>query len=120
FFYDELPFVVRMLDFSKPSEKFDLQLAGSMIHSKKDSFVFKPAKMSFKIATKSIEVSLEHVGGLDRFVLDRDAPHLLREWNAADGSRLKMKRNLKVDYWNYTKPGDRERALANPMLRLPD
>jgi hypothetical protein len=44
----------------------------------------------------------------------------MREWKAADGSRLKMKRNLKVDYWNYNKPGDRERALNNPMLRLPD
>jgi hypothetical protein len=53
-------------------------------------------------------------------VLDRDGPHLLREWTAADGSRLKMKRNLKVDYWNYSKNGDRERALANPMLRQPD
>ncbi len=40
--------------------------------------------------------------------------------SAANGSHLKMKRNLKVDYWNYNKPGDRERALNNPMLRLPD
>ena len=48
------------------------------------------------------------------------ALHLLREWTAADGSHLKLKRNLKVDYWNYNKPGDRERALANPMLRQPD
>ena len=56
----------------------------------------------------------------DKFVLDRDGPHLLREWTAADGSRLKMKRNLMVDYWNYNKPGDRERALNNPMLRQPD
>jgi hypothetical protein len=31
-----------------------------------------------------------------------------------------MKRSLKVDYWNYNKPGDRERALADPMLRHPD
>ena len=54
------------------------------------------------------------------FVLDRAGPHLLREGTAADGSHLKMKRNLKVDYWNYSKPGDRERALNNPMLRLPD
>ena len=23
-------------------------------------------------------------------------------------------------YWNYNKPGDRERALADPMLRHPD
>ena len=65
-------------------------------------------------------MAVQHGGGTDKFVLDRDGPHLLREWTAADGSRLKMKRNLKVDYWNYNKPGDRERALNNPMLRQPD
>ena len=42
------------------------------------------------------------------------------EWTAADGSHLKLKRSLKVAYENYTKAGDRERALADPMLRHPD
>jgi hypothetical protein len=120
YFYDEMPFVVRLLDFSKPTEKLDIQLAGSIINPKRDSLMFKPAKISFKLAPKTIEVSLEHSAGTDHFILDRDGPHLLREWSAADGSHLKMKRNLKVDYWNYTKPGDRERALQNPMLRQPD
>jgi hypothetical protein len=45
---------------------------------------------------------------------------LLREWSAADGSHLKLKNSLKMDYWNYGKNGDRERALNNPMLRHPD
>lgn len=119
-FYDELPWLVRTLDFSKPSRQFEIQLAGSIINSKKDSIVFKPAKISFKPTEKTIDVSVEHAGGVDHFILDRDGPNLLREWSAADNSHLKLKRNLKVDYWNYNKPGDRERALANPMLRQPD
>ncbi|MBA2271869.1 MAG: hypothetical protein H0W20_14930 [Chthoniobacterales bacterium] len=119
-FYDELPWLVRTIDFTKPGTEFEIQLAGSAINSKKDSFTFQPAKVSFTADRRAINVKVQHAGGGDEFILDRDPPHLLREWKAADGSRLKMKRNLKVDYWNYNKTGDRERALNNPMLRLPD
>ncbi len=118
-FYDELPWLVRTIDFSK-TEPFEIQLSGSVINSKKDSFNFQPAKVFFTSTDRALEVTVKHAKGSDVFTLDRDPPHLLREWKAADGSRLKMKRNLKVDYWNYNKPGDRDRALNNPMLRLPD
>ena len=118
YFYDELPWLVRTIDFQKPA--FEVQLAGTTRHSKKDSFVFKPAKISFKSSEREIDVAVEHAGGTDHFILDRVFPNLLRQWNAADGSRLKMKRSLKVAYWNYNKPGDREKALADPMLRHPD
>jgi hypothetical protein len=120
YFYDELPWLVRTIDFSKPGSGFEVQLAGSTINSKKDAIAFQPAKFSWSSTQRTIDVTLEHAGGKDQFTLDRDPPHLMREWKAADGSRLKMKRNMKVDYWNYNKPGDRERALNNPMLRLPD
>src|SRR3954466_14875601 len=120
YFYDELPWLVRTVDFSKPGAPFEIQLAGSAINSKKDAFNFQPAKISFTATERAIDVAVQHAAGTDHFILDRDGPHLLREWKAADGSHLKMKRNLKVDYWNYNKPGDRERALNNPMLRLPD
>ncbi len=119
YFYDELPWLVRTIDFSKP-EPFEIQLAGTMIKSKKDTFEWKPAKISFTQTDKLIDVAVEHAGGTDHFFLDRGGPHLLREWKAADGSHLKLKRNLKVAYWNYNKPGDRERAFNDPMLRLPD
>jgi hypothetical protein len=120
YFYDELPWLVRTIDFQKPSTPFEVQLAGSTINSKKDNFVFKPAKVSFKSTERETDVAVEHAGGTDHFILDRNFPNLLRAWNAADGSRLKMKRSLKVAYWNYNKAGDREKALADPMLRHPD
>ncbi|MDQ6808592.1 MAG: hypothetical protein M3Z64_04090 [Verrucomicrobiota bacterium] len=119
-FYDELPWRVRTIDFRKPSTPFEIQLAGSAINSKRDSFEFKPAKVSFTASERMIDVSVEHTSGVDHFLLDRNGPNLLREWTAADGSHLKMKRNLKVDYWKYNKNGDRERALNDPMLRQPD
>ena len=120
FFYDELPVRVRTIDFSKPSGDFEIQLAPGTINSQKDTIVFKPAKVSFKTNEKTIDVNLKHEAGMDHFVLDRDFPFLLREWNAADGSHLRMKNSLRIDYWNYNKPGDRERALKDPMLRHPD
>ncbi len=116
YFYDELPWLVRTIDFSKPTVPFEIQLAGSAINSQKDNFEFKATKVSIKTTPRTIEVRV----GDDQFTLDRDFPYLLREWKAADGSHLKMKRNLKVDYLKYDKPGDRERALNDPMLRLPD
>lgn len=119
-FYDELPWLVRTIDFEKAAAPFEIQLGGTIINSKKDSFVFKTAKISFKSTEREIDVAVEHAGGTDHFILDRDFPNLLRQWNAADGSHLKMKRSLKVGYWNYNKPGDREKALADPMLRHPD
>src|SRR5438552_13757210 len=120
YFYDELPLRVRTIDFSKPNGEFSIQLAPTMINSKKEAIVFKPAKISFASTEKTIEVDLQHAGGKDHFVLDREFPFLFREWNAADGSHLKLKRSLKIDYWNYNKPGDRERALKDPALRHPD
>ena len=120
YFFDELPWLVRTLDFQKPSTPVEIQLAGSVLNSKKDNFVFKPAKLSFKSTDREIDVAVEHAGGTDHFILDCNFPNLLRQWNAADGSRLKMKRSLKAAYWNYNKPGDREKALADPMLRHPD
>ena len=109
YFYEELPWLVRTLDFSKTTAPFEIQIAS-------ENLEFKPAKVSLATTARTIEVRV----GEDQFILDRDFPNLLREWKAADGSHLKMKRNLKVDYSKYEKPGDRERALNDPMLRLPD
>src|SRR2546421_6384221 len=120
YFYDELPWLVRTIDFQKASTPFEIQLVVTTINSKKDAFIFRPAKVSFKTSEREIDVAVEHAAGTDHFILDRDFPNLLRAWNAADGSRLKMKRSLKVAYWNYNKPGDREKPLADPMLRHPD
>lgn len=118
-FYDELPWLVRTIDFTQ-STPFEIPLAGSVINSNKDTLVFQPAKISFTANERAIDVSVAWAGGTDHFILDRDGPHLLREWKAADGSHLKLQRNLKVDYAKYRKPGDRERALKDPMLHLPD
>jgi hypothetical protein len=120
FFYDELPLRVRTIDFRQPNGDFRIRLAPSIINSKKDNLAWHPAQVHYETATRAIYVTVEHDGGTDRFVLDRDFPYLLRKWQAADGSQLQLKRSLKVDYWNYHALGDRRRALTNPMLQHPD
>jgi hypothetical protein len=119
-FYGELPLRVRTLDFSKTTGEGDLHLFPTLARPERQPNKFAPAKISWKINDRTIDVDLSHADGKDHFVLDRDFPFLLREWQMADGSRLRMKNSLKVDYKNYLKNGDRERALKDPMLRHPD
>jgi len=120
FFYDELPIRVRTIDWSRPPGDFEVHLAPTLARFRSDDIDFKPARISWKPIEKTIEVNVQYLGGIDHFVLDRDFPFLLREWQMFDGSKLRLKRGLKADYWNYGKEGDRERALKNPMLQHPD
>jgi hypothetical protein len=48
-------------------------------------------------------------------VLERKPPHVIRSWAQSDGGLLKLKRSLRLDYWNYNQPGDRERALGSSV-----
>ncbi len=119
-FYDELPLLVRLLDFSKAKGEAEVPLAGTTIGSKKDTFKFFPARFAWSVTKEGIIVEVSHGGGTDRMVLETEFPHLLREWKTADGSSYRLKRSLRVDYWNYNQPGDRERALDDPKLQHPD
>ena len=120
FFYDELPLRVRTIDFTQTSGDFEIKLAPSIIDSKKDELVWKPARVHYDSTDRAIYVTVQHDQGTDRFMLDREFPYLLRTWEAADGSRLRLKRSLKVDYWNYHGLGDRKRALLTRKLEKPD
>jgi len=120
FFYDELPLRVRTIDFTQPSGDFEIQLAPSIINSKRDNLVWTLAQVHYESTERAIYVTVQHVAGIDRFMLDRDFPYLLRKWDMADGSQLELKRSLKIDYWNYHGLGDRKRALLNPQAQHPD
>ena len=118
-FVDELPLRVRTIDFTTSPAKFEISLAPSMT-GQDEIRSFAPAKVSWKRAEKSVEVIVKEGTHTNHFLLDRDFPFLLREWTMPDGSKLTLKRGLKADYWNYSRNGDRERALKNPMLQHPD
>ncbi len=117
-FADELPWRVRTIDFRKPPGEFEVQLASPLAGT--TGVEFKPARISWRPSERRLEVTVRHAAGTDLFSLDQRFPYLVREWHLADGSILKLKRDFKVDYWNYKQNGDRERAFKNPMLGHPD
>lgn len=111
-FYDELPVRVRTLDFAKGSGEFVVPLGPTIISSKKGIVTFSPATVKWAAGAQTVDVQVIHPAGTDRFTLDTKAPHLLREWQQAEGGRLKLRRSLKLDYWNHNKLGDEERLSA--------
>ena len=128
-FYDELPMRVRMIDFTKGSGEFQVQLAPTVIKSKKDEVKFEQRIISFNTAGEHIAVRVEKVGLssgtikpwdkiTDLFLLDSMPPHLLREWTRVDGGKLTLRKSLKIDYWNFNKPGDLECALNSTNTEL--
>lgn len=119
-FYDELPLRVRTIAGPKPEGRFEIQLGPALASATLSKIEFIPAQISWRTQNKEVEITAKRAGDTDRFIVDRDFPFLLREWQMANGSRLKLKRSLKADYWNYGREGDRERALKNPMLQHPD
>ena len=79
-------------------------------------FSFVGGSIDWAVRTDSISIRVRlgpnpNEAKKDDFLLDPKPPHLLREWKKSDGGSLKLRRSLKLDYWNYNKPGDLERAL---------
>jgi hypothetical protein len=111
-FYDELPALVRRIDFARAPIEFTLPLAPTAIQSKSDALAFAPATFSAKASGDGWTVEVRHAGGTDTFRLDREFPRLLRSWEMADGSSLTLRKSLRLDYWNHSAPGDRERVLG--------
>ena len=113
-FYDELPMRVRTIDFTSTRNPFDIQLTPTIVRSKKDDVKFAPATVSWSRAGRDVLVKVTAGKLTDEFLIDGEAPHRLREWRMSDGGQLTLRRSLKIDYWNYHKLGDKERALALP------
>ena len=119
-FYDELPMRVRTVDFATPSGEFVLPIMPTIIHSKKGELAVSPARVSWRRlageanAAQPGEITVEVSRGdlRDRFTLEGIFPHRVQAWSKADGSTYRLKRSLKIDYWNYNKVGDKERALG--------
>lgn len=113
-FYEELPAMVRTLDFSVPQGHFPIHLTKSVVNSRRDTLSFAPGEVSYttEAGNGNFAVTVTYSGGKDEFLLDARPPHVLREWHMADGGEMHLKSSLKIDYWNYNKLGDKERARS--------
>ena len=119
-FYDELPARVRMIDFEKAGGQFAFWIANSIVNSKKDDVSFRPARLVWSPPSDDrLTVEVYDNAGYPKvdvetksvFLLEAKSPHRLLEWSLPGGGSGKLRRSLKIDYWNYNKPGDLERAL---------
>ena len=119
FLYEEMPLRIRTIQFPKPAGEFPLTIVSSLGHWT-GTVDHGDAILSYKAGEHGIEILVKKGNETDRFLLDPGFPFLLREWQMADGSHLKLKNSLRVDYHQYLKNGDREKALKDTMLRHPD
>ena len=120
-FYDELPMRVRTIDFANGAGGFATAIAGTIVNSKRDRISFIGGSIEWAARAEAIAIRVKigpdpNNAKQDDFLLDPKPPHLLREWKKSDGGSLKLRRSLKLDYWNYNKPGDLERALNDAAL----
>ncbi len=118
FFYDELPWLVRTLDFEAETNESSVLLSTSLIGSKFNPVKFETATILVEPGQGTHTVKVLHAKGEDVFQVDATFPHLVREWRRFDGSTMQLKHALKLDYWNYNKPGDLERALEDKSLHI--
>jgi hypothetical protein len=112
FFADELPMRVRTVDFSKGDQgEFGIHLARTVINSKKDDVKFAPATVHWRRTTDRVTVAVRRGEERQEFILEQQPPYRLLGWTRQDGASAKLRRSVKIDYWNYNKVGDKDRAL---------
>jgi len=106
-FLDELPMKLRTLARFDPAQ-YSISLFPSVISSRMGNPVFAPATIRVLSAglDGAIRVEVAHRSGVERFVFQKAPPHVLASWTRSDGGTLKLKKSLRLDYWNHHAPGD--------------
>jgi len=106
-FADELPMKLRTLARFDPAQ-YTISLFPSVIGSKLGNPAFSAATVRILAPAPdgSIRVEVSHPGGVERFTFRKAAPHVLAAWSRPDGSSLKLRKSLRLDYWNHHAPGD--------------
>ena len=129
-FFDELPMRVRTIDFGNAAgDKFGVWIASSIVNSKKDDVRFRPARVVWKReGGDRIQIEIYDKAGYPKvdveakstFQIDARPPHRLLKWARPGGDTGELRRSLKIDYWNYNQPGDKERALNSTQTKFND
>lgn len=106
-FADELPMKLRMLARFDPAQ-YTISIFPSVVGSKLGNPAFSTAKVRVlpPAPDGSIRVEVSLPGGVDRFTFQKAAPHVLALWSRPDGSSLRLRKSLRLDYWNHHAPGD--------------
>jgi hypothetical protein len=104
-FYDELPFLLRSLQFAD-GLAWDFRMMDSMIGSRSQSLEWKPARLRVLAQGAVWQVAVEHHRGQDTFEFSQVKPHGLLAWARWDGSSLKLRETQRLPYWELNRTSD--------------
>lgn len=107
-FYEEVPLWIRGRRPDHPrTEKLQL-IEKRLATSKCPPPKIVSAQLVFKglqgdAAKKTCEIDLTREGATDSYSLAPDFPHALLEWRRSDGTKWKLKKTSRLDYWKFNK-----------------
>lgn len=105
-FYDELPFKLRTLDWTRAT-LFEAPLLPSLVGSKPQTkLVWSTARFFVEKTREGRRVTVKHAGGTDQLTFDPEPPHGLSKWTRADGGSLTRTHSLRLPYWELHAKGD--------------
>jgi hypothetical protein len=109
-FYDALPLWVRGAPVEW-SDSIGVELLPTQLENRARVPVLRRASIERSAAGgDTLVVTVRHAAGEDRFWIGNVPERPLLRWVKADGSELVLRKRVRLDYWNHTKPGD-ERLL---------
>ena len=112
--YDALPLQLRGIDFSVALHR-DLKVLPSQISGRVRNLTPVPMTLAAGAperlevpagSFRAYRVDLSHAGGKDRYYFEVDAPHRLLKMETSSGSLYRLRKSLRLDYWNHHGNGE--------------
>ena len=115
--YDALPLQIRGMDLAAMQPQ-NLKILPSQMSGKVMNLL--PAPMTLRVAGKVkiqvpagdfevFQVELSRPAGKDRYYFEVMFPYRLVKMETAEGSIYRLKKSLRLDYWNFHANGDEQR-----------
>ena len=115
--YDALPLQIRGMDLAAMHPQ-TIKILPSQMSGKVLNLV--PARMTLRAAGKVkiqvpagefevFQVELSRLAGKDRYYFEVAFPHRLIKMETAEGAVYRLRKSLRLDYWNYHANGDEQR-----------
>jgi len=120
--YDALPLQLRGWDFSSSSPRpvriLPRQLAGRVRNvSLVDATVRMAGRERVTVPAGSFDtfqVQLERHPGMDRYFFEAELPHRLVRWESPEGMVYRLRKSVRLDYWNHHDIGEEKLLEERP------
>ena len=115
---DALPVTLRGLPFGGEKKNWNAEVLPTLWANKAQPDKMKPAKVTVNIANKEsinvpagefevwrVEVNYS-AESQEVYYIETKPPHRLIQMHRADGAEYKLRKTMRIDYWNHHDPGD--------------